>query len=153
MSSNEQQSNPNPATDSVWDSLTVMFQNMSAYTLAPATVLPFIRNNELIERVADKAALLRLAEMLNRDVKEYSEKLAQIHAQHADRTGPSVDPSDNMRAIQIGEQYMAWASSYEAVVIPNVESILDMFASIGADVSAARPQQIAMLPAPDTVEE
>lgn len=138
MSTTDNPNTQEQAGGGVWDQLTTIYQNCGAYTTIPAMLLPFIRNRELVDKIADQQALLDHAQILSRDVAEFGARLTAIHNKHAGKTGAASNPDEHMTGLQLCQEYVGWSSSYEAVVIPTVETILDMFAAIGVDVSSVR---------------
>lgn len=130
------QSRPNRG----WDALKVIFQNCAAYTIVPSSLSPFISNAELTAKIEDQAKLLQLCNLLKRDVVEYDRRLRTIYAKHDSRDGDVTNGDQLMAVLQLQEEYIQWASSYEAVVIPTITNILDMYAAAGANVDAVRPE-------------
>jgi hypothetical protein len=112
--------------DSLWDDLEVLFRECSAQSIIPASIAPLLRNAELVKRLKDPQAFLNRVQILNRDIKEFSEKLTAIHAQHVGRSGNNTDSNELMKAIQIHELYLAWIDQYHTVVTPTVTEILDI---------------------------
>lgn len=136
MSSEEQQPKPPQQADQVWDALKLIYQNCAAYTIVPAALGPLLRNAELVAKVSDQNALLNHSRILAGDVRSFHERLEAIKVKHFDRDGSSKDGDDLMKSIQIHEEYVEWCLSYDSVVLPTMESIVELFASAGADVSA-----------------
>ena len=135
MSSKQQQPIPDSQQDQVWDALEFLYKNCAAFTIQPAALAPLLRDQELIAKIQDQHALVNHTRLLAQDVKDYCGRLKTIHDMHAGRTGSSVDGDDLMRSIQIHECYLEWCNSYEGVILPTMQSIVDLFAAVGADVS------------------
>lgn len=140
MSPHTPQPSPEPRPNRGWDALKVIFQNCAAYTIAPSSLTPFINNADLTAKIADQTKLLQLANLLKRDVSEFASRLQAIFAKHKDREGNVTNGDQLMEVLQLQEEYIQWATSYEAVVIPTITAILDLYAAVGADTSGARPE-------------
>lgn len=121
-----------------WDALHYIHNNCLAYTIAPAMLGPFMRNKELLEKVTDMDNLLSLSKILARDVAVYSQELKNIQSQYIDKKGSSKNADELMMSIQISEQYVHWAASYDAVIMPTIVSILGIFEEAGADTSSSK---------------
>lgn len=139
MTSHQQQPTPDLKNDRVWDALNEIYANCVAYSLVPQVLQPYIDNTELTSKISDIDGLLNLVKLLARDVAEFADRLRSIGAQHQHRTGSSGDGNDLMQVFQIQEQYVQWGTSYEAVILPTLSAIADMYASIGANT---QPLQI-----------
>lgn len=130
-----QQPTAQPAAgDGVWDSLNSMHTELTKYSLAPALVAPLLRNREVVAKVADKQALLQNAELLGKDVTEFSTRLKSIHAEHAGRTGSSANADEQCAAIQTNEKYLEWIGSFDAVVMPTVLNLMGQLEQAGANL-------------------
>lgn len=139
MSAHTQQQSSESRPNRGWDALKVIFQNCAAYTIAPSSLTPFIKNAELTAKIADQTKLLQQCNLLKRDVAEYANRLQAIFDRHKNRDGDVTDADQLMEVLQLQEQYIQWATSYEAVVIPTITAILDLYAAAGADTTDARP--------------
>lgn len=122
----------NKQKDALWDDLFRIHQECCAVSTSPAVVLPLLRDPERLARVKDTKLLNDKARVLANDAKAYSERLSSILDKHRDRRGGSIDPSDYMTAISIGEEYSNWLQSYQVVVLPMVNEISAMFAGTEA---------------------
>lgn len=74
---------------------------------------------ELRPEIAERADILR------RDRASYQTQLDAIAAQHAGRTDVCRNSDELMAVIQIGEEYQRWNDSFQSVVVPNTQFILD----------------------------
>jgi hypothetical protein len=133
MTSHQQQPTPDLKNDRVWDALNEIYRNCVAYSLVPQVLQPYIDNAELTTKIGNLDELLNLVRLLARDVQEFADRLRAIHAQHSHRSGSSGDGNDLMQVFQIQEQYVAWGTSYESVILPTLSAIASMYAAIGAD--------------------
>lgn len=94
------------------------------------TVLPLLKNRELIKYVDDPQSLLGSSQVLSTDAVEYRSRLEAIDAKRMAAQTPTgdVDTTDElMVAISVVEEYEAWLSSYNTVVLPNAQRILQLF--------------------------
>ena len=123
------------AGDCVWDSLHATHRNVQQFSLAPALVVPFLRQKEIVAKVDKPRELLAHAELLAKDMTQFSQDLNAIAATHADRTGSSTDADDLVLAIQTNEQYIAWTDRFNDVVMPTVIEIMGKLQSAGVDVN------------------
>lgn len=138
MSSKQQQPIPDSQQDCVWDALEFVYNNVAAFSISPAALSPLMRDKELVAKVEDQAALINHSQILAKDVTDYCGRLKRIRAMHEGRTGSSTDGDDLMRSIQIHECYFEWCHSYENVILPTMQSLLDLFEAAGANVTAIK---------------
>ncbi len=123
------------AGDNAWDALNMLYQEVLVYNLTPASLVPHLRNRELLAKLQQLGRLQEVvqnAQILERDVRAFRERLSGIYAQHQNRTGSSIDADDQLAAIQVWEQYTQWGASYEQVVIPTIINILEPLIDAGA---------------------
>jgi hypothetical protein len=129
---------PVEAPDNIWDALNQTYEAMHRCNSSPSLLLESLRDQALIEKVSDKKTLHSHAAVLARDVEEYTNRLATIHRNHANRTGSSANIDEQLQAIQIHERYIQWSESYSAVVLPNVAAVVEILQDAGATLDAER---------------
>lgn len=153
MTSEQQPSTPAPKTRRPWDALQVFYRECAAYSLVPQILQPYLTNSQLTAKIGDLDQLVRLSQLLAKDVSDYSQRLSRIYMQHQNRYGVATGPNDLMQAFQIQEQYVAWGTSYESVVMPTVAEIVDIYAKIGVDTSPMQfPSPVTVLEPPAAIE-
>lgn len=133
--------------DRVWDSLNFLKQELCAFNLIPAMLVPHVRDREVVAKVPNpRENLLAPMQILSNDVAEFRERLEQIAAKHANRTGSSDSADEQMEAIQINEEYIQWGMQYESVVTPNVLGMMNHLLAAGAGIDpnavAAKPSDV-----------
>jgi hypothetical protein len=124
--------------DRAWDHLNFIHQEVCAYNLIPGMLIPHLRDREILAKVQKPRDLLANAEILARDAADMRERLHAIHAQHASRSGNSVDADDQLLACQIHEQYFNWGQTYDAVVLPTVVGMMEVLLDAGAVLDRER---------------
>ncbi|MNX61239.1 hypothetical protein D3C86_921670 [compost metagenome] len=117
----------------IWQSLDQLLAECNALRTSPSHALLLIRNKELVARaVQDQKGLLDATKVLSKDVREYSDKLAEIHKKHADlvqSTNGNITLTPDLTAsiMSIGEEYSNWITSYQLVVIPSAFQVTGYF--------------------------
>lgn len=132
---NKQSPTDEESPSASWDTLTELYQSCAAYIVGPGALSPYLRDRELCAKVKDQTKLVNNVQILSRDIKTYGERLMALYSRHKNKTGPVKDADDHMRLFQIFEEYVKWCSSYEAVVIPSVETVFAQLIEAGAPVT------------------
>jgi hypothetical protein len=123
-------------TKPVWDALAGLSAAVSQVTQVTAILIPFLRDKDLMQKIADQAKFTRLATTLDRDVRQMTMRYRTISDKHAGRTGGTTNQTEWMSSIDLSEQYVAWAADFDAVVIPTFLDMVSMLTAAGADTSA-----------------
>lgn len=143
--------NRGPKSQPVWDALAGLSGAVGQVTNVTAVLIPFLQDKELIARIPDQARFNRLASTLDRDLRDMTRDFRSINSQHQGRSGTTADPTEVMRAIDIQEQYVEWASQFDDVVIPTFTDMLEMIKAAGGNIaSVAVPSATALAAAQDT---
>lgn len=127
--------------DRTWDWLREVSTNIRNYMRAPAILLPMLNDERLKESLvaANRTGdMVSLIQRLNGDVKLYVERYNAIHAQHASRRGSSSNVDDMIHCIGLSQEYIQFMSSYESVVLPTVQEVMELMETAGLDVSSVR---------------
>lgn len=117
----------------MWSSLDTMLLECNALRTSPSHALQLIKNQALVNQVVtDQAGLLNAAKVLSKDVKEYSDKLALIHADHVSiaqkhKGDPTLNPDTLANLMALGEAYSNWITSYQLVVLPSAFAVTGFF--------------------------
>lgn len=119
----------------VWDVLLGVAASVGQTTNIPAILIPFLQDKELIAKISDQSRFNRLANTLNGDMRMLSAQFKGIYDQHVNRHGVAKNPDEWMSAISLHEQYIAWASTFDDVVIPTFLDMLSMLQAAGADTT------------------
>lgn len=136
MSSESTQNPVTAAASGVWDALFNTRKDCICFGTTPAALRPLLENIPLRNMIPDQARLQNLVELLCKDTREASEALEKIFERHKDRTGRATSPDDHMAGLQIGELYAKWCIDFEALILPTVSEITDMFAALETQLSA-----------------
>jgi hypothetical protein len=110
-----------------WDDLNNIHSDCQALLLKHVYVGREMNDKELIAEVDDKASLVLKINTLANDLRQLKGELAQIHAQHAGKTGGVNDPDVLMTTFAIFEQYTLFQERHDSVVMPTVYHILEQF--------------------------
>jgi hypothetical protein len=121
------QSSKGVNSDNIWDDLEKVYLECCAVSTTPATVLPLIKNAELVDKVEDRQELTESTAILTRDAKDYAQRLNEIHEKHRNYSGKADTAEEMMLAYSLGEEYQNWLVSYQTVVLPTTNKILAMF--------------------------
>lgn len=116
-----------PVGDNIWDDLARVYLECRALSVAPAQVLPLLKDPQKLAKVKSPETLVDQAKVLSKDVEQYNARLETIHTKHAGQSGSSDDPDVLMQALSIGEEYQTWLVSFQTVVMPMVGEILEQF--------------------------
>lgn len=121
----------------VWDTLAGLSAAVSQVTLVTALLIPFLSDKELMSKLKNEDLMRfnRLASTLERDVRRMTERFNEIYQQNRGRTGGTRDQTEWFKSIQLSEQYVAWATDFDAVVIPTFVDTLHLLQSVGADIN------------------
>lgn len=117
------------AGDNGWDDLIRLHAECQALSVTPSQVLPLLKDQEALSQVKDTSTLVQQASVLQKDVMEYKTRLEAIYSKHSQRTGSTQSPDELMYVLTLGEEYQEWMHSYQSVVIPVVQTILEHFAN------------------------
>lgn len=118
---------PDIMADNGWDDLESLYLDCRALSVAPAKVVPLIKNPDKLQHVTDMKSLLEHAKVLNKDAVAYNERLEAIHRKHAGKTGSSTSSDELMEILVIGEEYQEWLIGFQTVVTPVVDQIMGLF--------------------------
>ncbi len=121
-----------------WENLNQCYHDCAAICVrVPQQITGLIGDRDAVALLGDPAKVAATAEILLRDVNHYLQRLQNIHRKHRDCTGVPKTPDELMKQIQIAEEYASWEQSYNLVVVPSVEFIVQAFATIEQPVAAA----------------
>lgn len=127
--------------DRAWDWVRDIANNVRSYMRAPGILLPLLDNKELLQKIVElnkKEALTDLLSRLSTDALAYAERFKAIFSRHAERHGNSTDADDMLDSIDISQRYQQFMASYEAVVMPLLQEILEILESAGVDTTNIR---------------
>lgn len=141
---NKQQPPRQRPRDRMWDHLREIYRNVACYTLIPAGVAPLARDRAILVKVQEQGNLTALEQhmgLLSRDLGDFTSQLETIHAKHSNRGGATYDQNERMQAIQIFEEYVEWANSYERVILPTMTEITNIFIAAGGTLPSNLPTE------------
>ncbi len=116
----------------IWDVLLGLSRSVGQVTNVTAMLIPYLQDRELLSRLKDPAAFNRLGSRLDSDIRNLTLRFNIIAKQHEGRQGQTADPTEWMRAIDIQEQYIAWASDFDDIAIPTFTEMMEMLRAAGA---------------------
>src|SRR5690606_32661517 len=96
---------------------------------ATAEVHTLLNDKELGEKLQDKPAVERLANILLRDIQRFLVDLESIHELHVSLP-QTIDSTTNFKALEIGEKYFTWMNKYQGVVLPTAADIITAYKAI-----------------------
>jgi hypothetical protein len=127
--------------DRVWDWLKDVSDNLRSYMTGPAVLLPMLHDDALVASVEanGKAGdLAQLVRAMTRDAKVYAERFRDINAKHSSRRGSSTGADDMFQSITISQDYLQLTDSYNSVLMPTLQDILEIMETAGLNVSSVR---------------
>lgn len=128
--------------DRAWDWINDVSANIRGYLKSPAAIMPFLGDDALKKSLAASGQANKMAELVTRlanDTATYAKRYQGIEAKHKGRRGSSTDPDDLLASIMIGQEYIQYMNSYEAVVMASLQEILELFEAAGLDTSSVKP--------------
>ena len=112
---------------SLWNDLSRLQAQCYALNQSPMQVVQLLRNKELVSQIADKASILQLANTLNKDIQQYSDRMNQLN-QTADQYRGQLEDAHVLAALMdVASAYDDWITSYQLVVVPTAIQITDLF--------------------------
>ena len=109
-----------------WEDLTVLYStcNGALSMVHPVSNL-LMQLDEGRIPAEDIKVIKTLAIQMTRDITNYTASVEIIHGKHKGRAGIINDPDMLFTCIAIGEDYQAWISSFEAVIMPVAQDLLN----------------------------
>ena len=90
-------------------------------------IQPLLANEQVTAALPQSAEVLERAEIIRRDIATYETKLQRIAARHQGREGVCSTPDQLMEMLSIGEEYEQLSSSFDSIVQPNLDFILNAY--------------------------
>lgn len=112
---------------SLWNDLSRLQAQCYALNQSPMQVVQLLRNKELVSQIADKASILQLANTLNKDIQQYSDRMNQLKKTADQYRGQLVDAHVLAALMDVASAYDEWITSYQLVVVPTAIQITDLF--------------------------
>ena len=114
--------------DTGWDDLHQLYVECKSISVNPARIFPFLKNENLINSLSDedKQFLISNLSKLSEEIKEHHERLEGIYEKHKNWTGSTQTPDELMICLNIGEYYQQWLMSYQVLIMPVVQRILEI---------------------------
>ncbi len=132
-----------------WDALNAVYIAMQDFAKLPLSVSKLLRDKEAVSRVENKELLIERAQTLLSDCTKKANDLIAINATHRNRRGDPLNADDNVRCMNVHEQYLQWASDYEAVVYPTFTAITQQVGDVvGVDFMQMKPTDIVTFNTP-----
>lgn len=103
-----------------------------------AHLTQLMSNREAVQRVGDKARLIEIGKLVQRDTRQTAQELNQISNTHTERQkaydasrtpgrGAGMNAEEMLEAAQIGEAYAGWQDRHMRGVLPNIIEGIRMF--------------------------
>ncbi|MGF6603714.1 hypothetical protein P3T23_008468 [Paraburkholderia sp. GAS448] len=86
---------------------------------------PVLSNPVLLAHLGSREEYCALLIQFRCDMEQLSKELVQLHQAHADRTGGTEDPDENLLAAMLFEQYVMWQLRHDQTLIPIVNHLLE----------------------------
>ncbi|QVD49163.1 hypothetical protein LUCX_93 [Xanthomonas phage vB_XciM_LucasX] len=115
----------------VWDVLNGLSAAVGQCTQIPGRLIPYLSDKTLLSKISDLGRFNRLASTLRNDIRRLTDQFLSIQQQHAGRTGNVASQDDLMVSIQIHQNYVEWAATFDDVVIPTVMDMFEMIQQAG----------------------
>lgn len=115
---------------SIWDDLTQLQVQCTQLNQSPSQVVALLRNRELVAQIKDQASLLQLANTLNRDIQDFSNRLVQLNQSAEQYRNQPLGPQVLGVLMDLAQAYDQWITSYQLVVVPTAIQITDLFNQI-----------------------
>lgn len=125
-----QQRNDLAEQGSIWDDLTQLQVQCTQLNQSPSQVVALLRNRELVAQIKDQASLLQLANTLNRDIQDFSNRLVQLNQSAEQYRNQPMGPQVLGVLMDLAQAYDQWITSYQLVVVPTAIQITDLFNQI-----------------------
>lgn len=113
--------------ESIWNDLSYLQAQCQNLQQSPSNVVGLLRNQELVNRITDKAGLLTLANTLNQDMNDFSQRFRELNGSIDAYRGQKVDLAIFQTLLDAAQCYDQWITSYQLVVIPTAMQITEMF--------------------------
>lgn len=126
--------------NSLWGDLDTLHQECMALRTSPSQAVMLLKRKDLIVRVKDVQALTQAAQVLAKDIADYTDKLATVYAMHSTRERVDIDEVLLGELLAVGEAYNEWITSYQLVVIPSAIRVSEFFKDLNdVDVPPIAP--------------
>lgn len=112
---------------SIWNDLTQLQIQCQQVNQSPGQVISLLRNQELVDRIANKSELNQLASTLNKDVQHYGNALSNINQRAEQHRGAEINANTLHILMDIASEYDEWITSYQLVVVPTAIQITELF--------------------------
>lgn len=124
-----------PEQTPAWDTLAGLSAAAGQLLHLPSILIPFLRDEKVMDAVEDTARLKSLMRLIKQDVDQFSGSYDALKKRHNHRSGEETDSNDLMDSIQVYQDYVAWSANFEELVMPNVTELLELLRRAGADTS------------------
>lgn len=135
-----------------WDELEMLHAGVVGLFYSTKNITPLLRNEEIMKRIDAKEAM-KISQIIANDLIYYKTRCEAIHNKHSGKSGGSDDPDVIFETIMIGQEYMELSESFQMVVTPNIDRILQMAAAVADEVDAATKQNNDSIDNETVVEE
>lgn len=132
-----------PEQTPAWDALAGLSSAAGQLLHLPSILIPFLRDEKVMESVGDKGRLQSLMKLIKQDVEQFSHSYGHLRNRHSHRSGEDTGSDDLMDSIQIYQDYVDWGANFQELVMPNVVDLLELLRLAGADVSRVQFPNLA----------
>jgi len=116
------------ATNTCWDDLNGIYQDTARLLHSHTNIASFAADRDLHRYLQNPTLTVANLKSLGRDLRQLSQELANIHAEHAGKTGGSDDVDEVYSTFSIFEKYNLFTERHNAVVMPTAYQIVEEFA-------------------------
>lgn len=110
-----------------WDQLESLYVDCVTVLLSWTNLSTVAKDTELLGYLANPQSTINNLSILNRDLQQLSQEVAQIHEHHAGKTGGAADADEMMHSITIFEHYKAFMDRHDGIVMPTGMQISEQF--------------------------
>jgi hypothetical protein len=117
--------------NNAWGDVNSLYEQCVQLLSLPATIAPMAQRPEIIRNIENMADFNERCQALAADIRNLSEKLKDIQAQHADKSGSAKGADEFTLAIKIYEQYVQFMEVHNSTCKPVFDEIMEMISRAG----------------------
>lgn len=111
-----------------WDDLNEIYNEAARLLHSHAAIAGYASDTDLHRYLPNPSLTVKNLKSLGSDLRQLSEELKGIKAEHANKTGGSDDADEVMGTFSIFEKYNLFTERHNAVVLPTAYQIVEEFA-------------------------
>jgi hypothetical protein len=134
--------------NNLWDSAESHYVNSifaidQAQGLVAQVLEDIVSDPEKFKLIKDPVTLNENVILLNKDIQQHADLLANIHQKHDGKTGPAITQDDYMSVLQVNCDYAEALEVFDANIRPTVNHILELIGVSEEIVKVNTPQALA----------